>query len=64
MDNIRINDELFVRVKAYAKENGQIRIGYIQRDFSIGYLKAKYIFDRLIAEGIGKTNEEGILIVH
>ena len=63
MDNRRINDKLFSRVKAYAIEKGQIRIGRIQRDFSIGYLKAKYIFDRLVAEGLGKVNKEGILIV-
>ena len=63
MDNIRLSDELFARVKAYAIEKGQIRIGYIQRDFSVGYIKAKSIFDRLVAEDIGEVNREGFLIV-
>ena len=55
--------ELLNQVREYLLKNGKIRIGEIQIEFKVGFIKAKDIFNQLVTEGIGETNEEGILII-
>ena len=60
----RVNKETLKKVRDYAFSNGKIRIGQIQREFSLSFIKARDIFNCLVDGGIGETNKEGILIVH
>ena len=64
MSDKMINEELLNQARSILLHEGKIRIATIQIKCGVGFIKAKDIFKQLATEGIGETNEEGILIVH